>query len=155
MSCVQTCALQLEAGPDQARAAAGDAGGQRAASESSAENDSSILGRITVQGIGLVVTGDLETDGQDRAVTAGLDLRADVLKVAHHGSARQSPDFLAATGARLALVSVGAGNSYGHPAARTVDALGLLGMRVMRTDRNGAVAVVVLGDGALRAVSRR
>ncbi|WP_314905592.1 ComEC/Rec2 family competence protein [Propionibacterium acidifaciens] len=151
--------LTLQAGgdaaPDPARAAAGDAGGQRAASESSAENDSSILGRITVQGIGLVVTGDLETDGQDRAVTAGLDLRADVLKVAHHGSARQSPDFLAATGARLALVSVGAGNSYGHPAARTVDALGLLGMRVMRTDRNGAVAVVVLGDGALRAVSRR
>ena len=110
---------------------------------------------VTIGSVALVVTGDLETDGQDRAVTAGLDLRADVLKVAHHGSARQSPDFLTATGARMALVSVGAGNSYGHPAARTVDALGLLGMRVMRTDRNGAVAVVVLGDGALRAVSRR
>ncbi|RLP10979.1 ComEC/Rec2 family competence protein [Propionibacterium australiense] len=123
--------------------------------ENPAENDSSILGRVTVQGIALLVTGDLETSGQDRAVAAGLDLHADVLKVAHHGSARQSPEFLAATGSRLALISVGATNSYGHPAGRTLTELNRLGMQVARTDHNGAIAVAAGTGGALRVVSRR
>jgi len=137
----------------QAHAPSTTAGAQ--ALESSTENDASILGRITVQGISVLVTGDLETAGQDHAVAAGLDLHADVLKVAHHGSARQSPEFLAATGARLALISVGAANSYGHPADATVAELNRLGMTVLRTDLNGAIAVIPVAGGAVTAVSRR
>lgn len=136
-------------------AASGATPGEGTGQESSAENDSSILGRIMVQGVGLIVTGDLEVGGQGQAVSSGLDLRADVLKVAHHGSARQDPEFLAAIGARLALISVGAGNTYGHPAAKTVSTLNQLGMRVMRTDRNGAIAVSPGEKGALKVVSRR
>ena len=56
-----------------------------------------------------------------RALLArGTDLRADVLKIPHHGSARQDPAFFAATGARLAIASAGRDNDYGHPAPRTV-----------------------------------
>lgn len=126
-----------------------------AGQESSAENDSSILARITTAGPSVLVTGDLETGGQEQALQAGLDLHADVLKVPHHGSAHQSPEFLRATGARVALVSVGAGNSYGHPAARTLETLTREGMRVVRTDEAGAIAVAPAGGGAVRVVSQR
>jgi competence protein ComEC len=74
-------------------------------------------------------------------------VRADVLKVPHHGSADADPDFLAATGARVALVSVGADNPYGHPAARTLRWLAADGMRLHRTDREGDLAVVGAAPG--------
>jgi competence protein ComEC len=75
-------------------------------------------------------------------VSSGIDLRADVLKVPHHGSSDADPEFLAASGARVALVSVGADNTYGHPTARTLTWLTGDGMRVHRTDREGDLAVV-------------
>ena len=77
-----------------------------------------------------------------------------MLKVPHHGSRYQDLPFLASLGARLAVVSVGADNDYGHPAPETVAALAKTGARVLRTDTDGAVAVVE-HDGRLRAVSRR
>ena len=111
------------------------------AGESSAENNSSIVGRVSVPGLSVLVTGDLEPEGQAAALAAGDDVRATVLKVPHHGSSRQDPDFLAATGARLALVEVGLNNSYGHPAAKTLRTLEGLGMQILRTDQQGAVAI--------------
>ena len=81
-----------------------------------------------------------------------------MLKVPHHGSRYQDPELLDGLGARLALVSVGAGNDYGHPAASTVALLRRAGMRVERTDRDGDVAVTVrdgeLGVRARGTVSR-
>ena len=64
-------------------------------------------------------------------------LRVDVLKVPHHGSRYQDVPFLQSLGARLAVISVGADNDYGHPADATVDALEATGARVLRTDRDG------------------
>jgi competence protein ComEC len=74
----------------------------------------------------------------------------DVLKVAHHGSAYQDPELFARVRPRLALISVGAGNPYGHPAARTVGALRALGAVVLRTDQNGPIAVSGDGPAGLR-----
>jgi competence protein ComEC len=111
--------------------------------ESSAENNSSIVGRVSVPGLSVLVTGDLEPEGQAAALAEGADVRATVLKVPHHGSSRQDPDFLAATGARIALVEVGLDNTYGHPAAKTLRALEGLGMQILRTDQQGAVAISV------------
>jgi competence protein ComEC len=79
-------------------------------------------------------------------------LRADVLKVPHHGSRYQDLDLLTSLGARLALVSVGADNDYGHPAASTLVALEATGARVLRTDLDGDL-VVVERDGRLAAVT--
>ncbi|GAA2137370.1 hypothetical protein GCM10009760_17800 [Kitasatospora kazusensis] len=66
----------------------------------------------------------------------------DVLKVAHHGSANQDWDSTGALSPRLALISCGADNSYGHPAPNTVDRLRALGATVLRTDRSGDIAVL-------------
>jgi competence protein ComEC len=72
----------------------------------------------------------------------GDSLRADVLKVGHHGSRTSStPPFLDAVHPRLALVSVGAGNSYGHPDASVLRALAAAGAAVLRTDLVGSVVV--------------
>jgi competence protein ComEC len=70
-----------------------------------------------------------------------------VLKVPHHGSAYQAPELLRALRPRVALVSVGAGNDYGHPAPGTLRALVAAGAVVGRTDRDGDLAVVADGDG--------
>jgi competence protein ComEC len=105
-------------------------------------NDLSMVVRASQRGVRVLFTGDLGAEAEHRLVRAGVDLRADVLKVPHHGSADADPDFLAATGARVALVSVGGDNTYGHPTDRLLDWLAADRMRVYRTDRDGDVAVV-------------
>ncbi|MBX6167828.1 MAG: ComEC/Rec2 family competence protein, partial [Thermobispora bispora] len=99
-----------------------------------------------------LLTGDIETEAQAELLRRGVPA-VDVLKVAHHGSYRQDPAFLAATRARVALISVGAENGYGHPAPGTLLRLRLLGMRVYRTDVGGDIAVTASG-GRLAVVAR-
>ncbi|WP_175084479.1 ComEC/Rec2 family competence protein [Candidatus Frankia nodulisporulans] len=111
--------------------------------DSDANNDSLVI-LARVHGVRVLLTGDVEAVGQQAALGApgaAAALRADVLKVAHHGSADQDPDFLRAVRARYALISVGVGNDYGHPAAATLRALRAAGAAVGRTDRDGALAV--------------
>jgi len=65
-----------------------------------------------------------------------------VLKVAHHGSSTSSSDaFLRAVDPELAIISVGAGNMYGHPSGDVLHALGRTGAAVLRTDEAGTVVV--------------
>jgi competence protein ComEC len=122
--------------------------------ESGAENDASLVLRMGVDELTILLTGDVEPDGQTRIRASGADLRADVLKLPHHGSSRQDPAFFAATGARVAIASAGRDNSYGHPAPSTVRLATGLGMTVLRTDQQGSVAVTV-HDGRLGAVTQR
>ena len=70
-----------------------------------------------------------------------------MLKVPHHGSRYQDEGWLLSLHPRLALTSVGAHNDYGHPAASTLDPLAAAGVKVYRTDQDGAVAVVGGPDG--------
>ncbi|HEY0694468.1 MAG TPA: ComEC/Rec2 family competence protein [Kribbella sp.] len=114
--------------------------------EGSPENNASIAMMVEVSGLRILLSGDLEPESQQAVVASGADLRADVLKVPHHGSGRQDPAFVAATRARLALISVGVDNDYGHPAPRTLDLLTRAGMTVARTDTSGSVAVVRTDD---------
>jgi competence protein ComEC len=122
--------------------------------EQSAENDASVVVMAETLGLRVLLTGDVEPPTQRALLRSGVDLRADVLKVPHHGSRYQDPDFLAATQARVALVSVGAENDYGHPAEPTLRALTRTGAVVARTDRVGSVAIVRDG-GRLEVVTRR
>src|SRR4051794_35502993 len=110
-------------------------------------NDLSLVVRVTVRGLTILFTGDLGADAEARLLSDGTDLRADVLKVPHHGSGDADPDFLAASGARVGLISVSADNTYGHPTQRTLTWLAQAGMRVHRTDREGDLAVVGSDDG--------
>jgi competence protein ComEC len=113
----------------------------RRATAAAQPNDLSMVARVTAGGVRVLLTGDLGAEAEARLVSAGIDLRADVLKVPHHGSGDADPEFLAASGARIALVSVGADNTYGHPTARTLAWLAQAGMAVYRTDRGGDLAV--------------
>jgi competence protein ComEC len=109
--------------------------------ESSKQNDSSLVIMVKVSGLRLLLTGDVEPPGQQAILATGVDLRADVLKIPHHGSAQQDPAFFAATRARLAIASAGVDNDYGHPAPRTVQLARSAGMTLLRTDQDGSVAV--------------
>ncbi len=109
--------------------------------ESAAENDGSLVMRVTVGGLRLLLAGDVQEDGQRNALAVGADLSADVLLVPHHGSGHQLPEFLSSSHATVAVFSVGADNDYGHPATRTQQAVQQLGMRVLRTDQQGSIAL--------------
>jgi competence protein ComEC len=117
---------------------------QRLLREGSAPNQASLVLRVEASGVSLLLTGDVETAAQRALVArqaAALDV--DVLKVPHHGSADQDEAFLAATTPVVAVVSVGRDNGYGHPDAALLDDLAQAGARVVRTDRDGDVAVAV------------
>jgi competence protein ComEC len=117
----------------------------RRATGGAAANDLSMVVRAEARGLSILLTGDLGADAEARLRRSGTDLRADVLKVPHHGSDDADREFMAATGARLALVSVGADNTYGHPAPRLLRWLAEAGMEVHRTDQEGDLALA--GDG--------
>ncbi|MFE3601244.1 ComEC/Rec2 family competence protein [Streptomyces sp. NPDC059142] len=118
-------------------------------------NDSSVALFVRVaRGPTLLLLGDLEPPAQRGLARDHPTLPpVDVLKVAHHGSPHQHPGLLRDVRPRLALISAGRDNPYGHPAPRTVEALRAGGATVLSTDRDGAIAVVGAGAG-LRAVPR-
>ncbi|MEV5592464.1 ComEC/Rec2 family competence protein [Streptomyces sp. NPDC052496] len=106
-------------------------------------NDASITLLLRTADLTFLLLGDLEPVSQQALLSARPDLPAvDVLKVAHHGSAYQDPRLIRRLAPRVALISCGAGNPYGHPAPRTVQALRAQGARVLRTDTDGAIAVL-------------
>ncbi|MEV6243935.1 ComEC/Rec2 family competence protein [Lentzea sp. NPDC051838] len=104
-------------------------------------NDYSLVLRAITRAGRVLLTGDVELAGQS-ALLGERDLRADVLKVPHHGSRYSLPTFLKATQPRIALVSVGAGNRYGHPSRHVLDLLRAGGAAVLRTDEDGDLAVL-------------
>ncbi|MBA3418358.1 MAG: ComEC/Rec2 family competence protein [Geodermatophilaceae bacterium] len=117
-------------------------------------NNSSLVLLVSSAGMTVLCTGDIEVEAQRSLLRAQVDLRADVLKVAHHGSAYQDLAFLDAVDASVAVISVGAGNDYGHPSPGLVTDLQRLGMRVLRTDVDGAVAVGIGPDERLWVADR-
>ncbi|SCK06720.1 competence protein ComEC [Streptomyces sp. AmelKG-D3] len=130
-------------------------GGVAAVKGGGGPNDSSVTLYVRAAGgLTMLLLGDLEPPAQRGLLHGPSELpRVDVLKVAHHGSAFQDTGLLDRVRPRLALISCGADNPYGHPAPRTVDALRAAGARVLRTDTDGAVAVTGAGR-ELRAVGR-
>jgi competence protein ComEC len=128
-------------------------GGSEHGEEGSVANNASLVLLVEVRGVRVLMSGDMEPEAQQRLDASLPGLRVDVLKVPHHGSRYQDPDLLDGLGARLALVSVGRDNDYGHPAAVTLALLRRAGMRVERTDEDGDVAVTVR-DGRLGVSAR-
>ncbi|MFB7474551.1 ComEC/Rec2 family competence protein, partial [Kitasatospora sp. NPDC056184] len=119
--------------------------GEESTAVSGANNASVALLVTLAGGVRMALLGDLEPPAQEallsRLRTEGKEGEVDVLKVAHHGSAYQDWELTAALSPRLALISCGEDNPYGHPSPRTVDRLRALGARVLRTDRMGDIAV--------------
>ena len=107
-------------------------------------NENSIVAMLRYGTFRMLFMGDAGFETEHRLLREPELLRADVLKVGHHGSAyATSPAFVAAVRPALAVVSVGRHNLFGHPAARTIAALAAAGAAVYRTDRCGAVTLRV------------
>lgn len=128
--------------------------GERPVVGESAANNGSLVLDVRVDGTALLLTGDLEPEGARplRRALEGLDY--DVLKVAHHGSAAQDETLVRGTRAEVALIGVGADNTFGHPAPSALTLLRTAGMVVLRTDLHGDVAVARDAQGVL-TVHRR
>ncbi len=110
-------------------------------------NANSVVARLTYRGFSVLFAGDAEAPTESWLLTSGVTLRSVVLKVAHHGSRYASgTPFLQAVGARIAVVSVGAGNRYRHPASATLARLARAGATIYRTDMDGDVTIE--SDGA-------
>ncbi|HET9424924.1 MAG TPA: DNA internalization-related competence protein ComEC/Rec2, partial [Gemmatimonadaceae bacterium] len=106
-------------------------------------NNASTVALIRVGEVRMLMMGDAEREEEAWLLDNARDwLAADVLKVGHHGSSTSSTaSFLDAVRPRIALVSVGAGNTYGHPSKDVMTSLTRRGAQVVRTDRAGTVVV--------------
>ena len=129
--------------------------------EGSVPNNASLVLSVRVGGLHVLMLGDVETPAAHEVL---IELRRDpvfwegdeydVLKVAHHGSGLQDPALLAEVAAPVALISVGADNTYGHPARGTLDLLAAAGSQVFRTDQQGDIAVARTSDGTVLVSTR-
>lgn len=109
-------------------------------------NDYSAVLRLTYGQNTFLFEGDAQAESEKEMIAKGFDLKADVLKVGHHGSnTSTSSAFLAKIQPKYAVISVGEGNSYGHPKASTLTKLQKAAVSVYRTDESGTV--VAESDG--------
>jgi len=105
-------------------------------------NANSVVARLTYGQFSVLFAGDAEAPTEAWLLESGAPLRSLVLKVAHHGSRYASAGrFLRMVEPRIAVISVGAGNRYHHPAPGTLDRLARAGARVYRTDLDGDVEI--------------
>jgi competence protein ComEC len=118
--------------------------GQWADEQTSDPNNSSIAVVLRTPDYSLFAGGDMEPLTQ--AQIAPLVGRVDIYKVCHHGSRFQDESFTRALSPTISVISVGEGNSYGHPAPQTIQSLTRLGSRVLRTDLDGAIAIRANGS---------
>lgn len=107
-------------------------------------NNTSIVLKATYKNTSFLFMGDAETEVENTILSSGINIKSDVLKVGHHGSYTSTgSDFLKAVNPKVAIISCGAENSYGHPHQSTLDKLS--GKAVWRTDINGTV--IAMTDG--------
>jgi competence protein ComEC len=117
-------------------------------------NNNSIVLRVDAPGGSFLFTGDSEREGRARLYTTRPNLRADVLKVAHHGAENGTDRaFLSRVNPTVAVIPVGAGNRYGHPHRETLALL--RGVRVYRTDLHGDVIMRLGADKKLQIATTR
>jgi competence protein ComEC len=116
-----------------------------------ASNDDSLVMRLTDRSLHFMLPGDAEQSVENQLASEQAPLAAEFLKVPHHGSKTSSTEkFLQAVAPKIAVASVGESNPYGHPAETVVERYSQDGIRLLRTDRDGAVTL--LSDGKILSV---
>lgn len=115
-------------------------------------NANSVVVRLDYNKFSMLFTGDAEAETEARMISNHANLRAQVLKVGHHGSRYASSDaFLLAVHPEAAIISVGAANKYGHPTPETLARLKAAGIKVYRTDLQGEIKIT--SDGSSYQIS--
>ena len=115
----------------------------------SAKNNDSLVLRLRYGGRSILLPGDAEKQVEREILSenSAEAMHSDVLKIGHHGSKNSTtPEFLAAVQPLVGIISAGEDNPYGHPSPEILERLQNAGVRILRTDRDGAVHV--LTDGA-------
>jgi competence protein ComEC len=115
--------------------------------EGARRNNQSCVLRVEAGGASMLLTGDIERLAEEVLRKRSALLRADILLVPHHGSrTSSSAEFIAAVAPRWAVVAAGYRNRFGHPAPEVLERYAAAGVRVLRTDLQGAVSVVLKKD---------
>ena len=110
-------------------------------------NDSSIVGMLSYKNKRFLLMGDATTAVEDELLSAKVDLKADFLKIGHHGSAYSTGEgFLSAVAPAYAAMSLGAKNTYGFPAWRVLELLKKDAIKYFRTDTDGDITATTDGD---------
>ncbi|MFC1678150.1 ComEC/Rec2 family competence protein [Patescibacteria group bacterium] len=110
-------------------------------------NNSSIVVKLVYKDIKYLFVGDAETEVEKELLNIQADLSAQVLKVGHHGSdTSSSEEFLEAVNSKIAVISVGKDNSFGHPSRRIIKRLERLGVQIFRTDELGTIKIASNGE---------
>jgi competence protein ComEC len=120
---------------------------QDASPVATANNNNSLVLRLTDGSRNFMLSGDIEKKVEGALVSENAPLRADFLKVPHHGSKTSSTEpFLEAVQPKFAVISVGESNSFGHPSPEVIERYNSLGIHAYRTDRDGAVSAWTDGN---------
>ncbi|NLL62796.1 MAG: MBL fold metallo-hydrolase [Ruminococcaceae bacterium] len=112
-------------------------------------NNMSLIIKLTYMEVSVLFTGDAEQDEELSLlrVYPSEKLKADILKVSHHGSETSSVSaFIAAVSPRIALISCGKDNEHGHPSQVTLDTLANVGAEIYRTDKDGTIVITTDGE---------
>lgn len=110
-------------------------------------NNMSVVCRVSFGNRRFLMMGDAEKKAENALISSGTDLRADVLKVGHHGShSSTSSTFLATVAPDHAVISCGENNRYGHPHPETLALLQQRHTHIWRTDRQGTIVMTTDGD---------
>jgi competence protein ComEC len=119
-------------------------------------NDASVVARLVYGELAVLLTGDAAEAAETALLASGRPLAATVLKAGHHGAATSTgADFLRAVAPRVVVISVGADNSYGHPAPATLARIAAAGATVLRTDEVGTIELTSDGEGMWWEVERK
>lgn len=106
-------------------------------------NDTAVVSRLVFGQDSFLFTGDISSAAEKKLVSEKNILASDVLKVAHHGSKYSTSDlFLENVKPKIAVISVGAKNTYGHPTLEVLQKLQKFGIQTLRTDTNGDIKMV-------------
>lgn len=116
-------------------------------------NNSSVVMKVTYGTVDMVFTGDAEEQAEEVILQNGFDLNAEVLKVGHHGSETSSSEpFIDAVNPKIAVISCGTGNKYGHPNQITLDKLSNRNIQTYRTDLLGTITLTIDGTNIVTSI---
>ena len=109
-------------------------------------NDSSVVTKMTYGDVSIMFMGDLEEKGEKVVLQNGYDLSAQIMKLGHHGSSTSSSqEMLDVVNPKIAIISCGLDNKYGHPHVETKDKLDTMGIKYYRTDELGTIKLEIDG----------
>lgn len=119
-------------------------------------NNNSIVAQFNYNNFKMLFTGDIEKLAEQQILkTEKAEIRADILKVAHHGSKTSSiPEFIKAVRPKIALIGVGKNNTFGHPNQQTIKNLENIKCRIYRTDLQGEIIIKIDQKGSMNVKSK-